>query len=65
MLGQIEWEKEAQLSVAALRAEAGRDISEPDYQELITGLVEDSPDFAALWARQDVRGTRAPIDEGR
>ena len=52
----IDWEKEAPLSVAALRAEAGRDLSEPDYQELITGLVDGSPDFAAMWARQDVRG---------
>ena len=52
----LDWEKEAPLSVAALRAEAGRDLSEPDYQELITGLVEGSPDFAAMWARQDVRG---------
>jgi hypothetical protein len=52
----LDWEKEAPLSVAALRAEAGRDLSEPDYQELITRLVEGSPDFAAMWARQDVRG---------
>ncbi|MBV9282110.1 MAG: helix-turn-helix domain-containing protein [Chloroflexi bacterium] len=54
----VEWEKEAALSVAAFRAEAGRDLSEPDYQELITELLESSPEFAAIWARQDVRGRR-------
>jgi transcriptional regulator with XRE-family HTH domain len=51
----VDWEKEAPLTVAALRAEAGRDLGEPDYQELINGLLEESPDFAAIWARQDVR----------
>jgi transcriptional regulator with XRE-family HTH domain len=52
----LDWEKEAPLSVAALRAEAGRDLAVPDYRELITELVEGSPEFAAIWARQDVRG---------
>jgi len=52
----LDWEKEAPLSVAALRAEAGRDLGEPDYQELITELIEGSREFAAIWARQDVRG---------
>ncbi len=54
----VEWEKEAPLTVAALRAEAGRDLSAPDYQELIADLLAGSPDFAALWARQEVRGRR-------
>jgi transcriptional regulator with XRE-family HTH domain len=54
----VEWEKEAALSVAALRAEAGRDLGDPDYEELITELLEGSPEFAAIWARQDVRGRR-------
>lgn len=51
----VNWEQEAALSVAAFRAEAGRDLSQPAYQELITDLLEGSPDFAVLWARQDVR----------
>jgi transcriptional regulator with XRE-family HTH domain len=54
----VEWEKEAALSVAAFRAEAGRDLGDPDYQELITELLESSPEFAVIWARQDVRGRR-------
>jgi transcriptional regulator with XRE-family HTH domain len=52
----LDWEHEAPLTVAALRAEAGRDLSEPDYKQLINELLEGSPDFAAIWARQDVRG---------
>jgi transcriptional regulator with XRE-family HTH domain len=52
----VEWEHEAALTVAALRAEAGGDLGEPDYQALIAELLEASPDFAAIWARQDVRG---------
>ena len=52
----VEWEKEAPLSVAALRAEAGRDLGEPDHQDLVIELLERSPEFAAIWARQDVRG---------
>src|SRR5439155_6984657 len=51
----VDWESEAALSVAALRAEIGGDLGEPDYQELITELLKASPDFAAIWARQDVR----------
>jgi hypothetical protein len=54
----VEWEKEAPLTVAALRAEAGRDLGDPDYQELIRDLLAGSPDFTAIWARQDVRGRR-------
>ena len=41
-----------------VRAEAGRDLSAPDYQELIADLLAGSPDFAAIWVRQDVRGRR-------
>jgi hypothetical protein len=34
----FDWEQEAALAVAAFRADAGRDLVEPDYQELITEL---------------------------
>lgn len=51
-----DWEEQVPLSVAALRAEAGRDLGDPDYQALINELLGGSPEFAALWARQDVRG---------
>jgi transcriptional regulator with XRE-family HTH domain len=54
----VDWEHEAALSVAAFRAEAGGDLGEPYYQELITELLAVDPDFARMWARQDVRGRR-------
>jgi hypothetical protein len=52
----VDWEQEAPLSIAALRAKAGRDLSDPDYKELIGSLLEQSTEFAAMWRRQDVRG---------
>jgi transcriptional regulator with XRE-family HTH domain len=57
----LDWEREVALAVAGFRADAGRDLVEADYQELITELLEGSPDFAAIWSRQDVRGRQ----EGR
>jgi transcriptional regulator with XRE-family HTH domain len=51
----VEWEHEAALAVAALRAEAGADLGAPDYQELIADLLAASPEFAAIWARQEVQ----------
>lgn len=57
----LDREHEVALAVAGFRAGAGRDLAEPDYQELITELIEGRADFAAIWARQDVRGRQ----EGR
>ena len=34
---------------------------DPDYQELISDLLEGSTEFAAIWARQDVRGRREAL----
>jgi len=39
----------------ALRGEAGRGHRRARHQELITEQVEGSPEFAVMWARQDVR----------
>jgi transcriptional regulator with XRE-family HTH domain len=61
----VDWETEAPLTVAAFRAEAGRDLSDPDYQELITALLQGSPEFEAIWARQDVRGRREGVKRFR
>ena len=52
----IDWENETAVAIAAFRADAGRDIGDPDYQELINDLVEMSPQWASLWTKQDVRG---------
>ena len=61
----VEWEREAPLSVAALRAEAGPDLGDSDYRDLIAELVEGSVEFAAMWARQDVRGRQEGITRFR
>jgi hypothetical protein len=42
--------------VASFRGEVAPFLDEPEFQELIADLLERSPEFAALWARQDVRG---------
>ncbi len=52
----IDWERETTLAVAGFRSDAGRDLVDPDYLELINELLEGSADFVAMWARQDVRG---------
>src|SRR4051794_2800641 len=57
----VDWEHEAALSVAAFRAEAGGGVGEPVYQALITELLAASPAFAAIWARQDVRGRQEGV----
>ncbi|HEV8634101.1 MAG TPA: helix-turn-helix transcriptional regulator [Chloroflexota bacterium] len=57
----VDWEQEAALAVAAFRAEAGGALGEPDYRELVAELLEGSPDFAAVWARQDVRGRQEAL----
>jgi hypothetical protein len=44
------------LSPRLRRVLDGWDLVEPDYQELISELLAGSADFAAIWARQDVRG---------
>jgi transcriptional regulator with XRE-family HTH domain len=51
----VDWELNAERAVAALRAEAGGDLGDPDYQLLVSELLAGSLDFAAIWARQDVR----------
>lgn len=57
----VDWEKEARLTVAAFRAEAGGDLSDPDYQELVAELLDSSPDFTVVWARQEVRGRQEAL----
>ena len=49
-----DWDKVATDTVAALRAEAGRDPSDRRLNELL-GELSHSDRFSALWARQDVR----------
>jgi hypothetical protein len=51
-----DWAREAELMVASFRGEVAPFLDEPEFQELIADLLERSPEFAGLWARQDVRG---------
>src|SRR5204862_961012 len=51
-----DWAREAEVMVASFQRSTAAYLDEPDFQELITDLREQSPEFAALWARHDVRG---------
>lgn len=51
-----DWKRQAERMVATFRADSAQYLEDPDVQELITELREQSPEFNALWARQDVHG---------
>jgi transcriptional regulator with XRE-family HTH domain len=51
----LDWEDIAVGHVAQLRVVAGSAPDAPDVTTLITGLLADSPDFARIWARYDVK----------
>ncbi|MFB9237724.1 helix-turn-helix transcriptional regulator [Plantactinospora siamensis] len=55
-----EWAVIAEGCVAALRAE-NPDPGDPRLVELVETLAPRSPDFARLWARQEVRAKRATV----
>ena len=50
-----DWEVFAQMCVAIMRAEAGRDPHDKDLQDLVGELSTRSDTFRDLWARHDVR----------
>ena len=51
----VDWERIAIGHVAQLRVVAGSAPDAPDVTALVTGLLADSPDFARIWARYDVK----------
>ncbi len=51
----VDWEDGAAMTVALLRAEAGREPYDQALRELIGELATLSEDFRALWASHDVR----------
>jgi transcriptional regulator with XRE-family HTH domain len=51
----IDWEVIAAGHVAHLRSVAGQNPDAPDIVALIDDLLMESPDFARLWARYDVK----------
>ncbi|MFI8276783.1 helix-turn-helix transcriptional regulator [Streptomyces sp. NPDC085929] len=56
-----DWEKAANSCVAEIRAAYGYEPESPRITEVVDTLCAKSPEFAALWARHEVRGkTRQP-----
>ncbi|MFE6845308.1 helix-turn-helix transcriptional regulator [Streptomyces sp. NPDC057686] len=56
-----EWEKAAHSCVAEIRAAYGYEPESPAITAVVGTLSAKSPEFAALWARHEVRGkTRQP-----
>ncbi|MFG1709636.1 helix-turn-helix domain-containing protein [Nonomuraea sp. M3C6] len=51
-----DWEDVARARVANLRAAAGADLAAPYVMSLVDELSRNSPDFARLWACQEVFG---------
>ncbi|WP_169251974.1 helix-turn-helix transcriptional regulator [Brevibacterium sp. 'Marine'] len=50
-----DWQKAADIAVALLHTEAGRDPSDEALTELVGELNTKSEDFRTLWAKHDVR----------
>ncbi len=53
-----EWEDHAKGLVAAFRADYARYRGEPLFDELISVLLQESPEFARWWSEPNVRGWR-------
>jgi transcriptional regulator with XRE-family HTH domain len=49
-----DWDELAPLSLAMFRADTARYAGDPDFDRLITLLMETSPEFRAWWPRHDV-----------
>ncbi|HEX9334677.1 MAG TPA: transcriptional regulator, partial [Pseudonocardiaceae bacterium] len=49
-----DYEQEIGYLVARLRADYGQHVGDPDWEEDIRRLSEVSPEFAEVWARQEV-----------
>jgi transcriptional regulator with XRE-family HTH domain len=52
-----DWENVARSAVARLRGLIGTDVDDPRLSALTAHLLEHSPDFSRLWARQDIQLT--------
>ena len=50
----VNYDEEVPYMVARLRAAYGRHVGDPDWEEDIRRLADLSPEFAELWARQEV-----------
>jgi transcriptional regulator with XRE-family HTH domain len=52
----LDYDREVPHLVARLRAAYGRHVGDPGWEEDIRRLADLSPEFASLWARQEVAG---------
>jgi transcriptional regulator with XRE-family HTH domain len=52
----LDYDREIPHLVARLRAAYGRHVGDPEWEEDIRRLADLSPEFASLWARQEVAG---------
>jgi transcriptional regulator with XRE-family HTH domain len=52
-----DWEARARICVAKFRADHGRHIGDPAFEDLITSLREASRDFCRAWRRHEVTNT--------
>lgn len=52
----VDWDEVARNSTAGFRVGHGRAPDDPRVREVLTGLLETSPEFRDLWARHDARG---------
>jgi transcriptional regulator with XRE-family HTH domain len=50
----VDWREVAETSLAMFRADSARYAGDPDFERLIAILQRVSPEFRALWPRQDV-----------
>lgn len=50
-----DWDRMTAATVAGLRSQHGSRVDDPELDALVSALAEQSPEFAALWARHDVR----------
>ncbi|MEV5711044.1 helix-turn-helix transcriptional regulator [Actinoallomurus sp. NPDC052274] len=52
----VDWHDVARNSVAGFRLGYGEAPDDPRIRQVLTELLEESPEFARLWARHDARG---------
>jgi len=57
----LDYDREVPHLVARLRAAYGRHVGEPEWEEDIRRLADLSPEFASLWARQEVAGPQERV----
>lgn len=56
-----DWSRAAVNTVAGFRFQAGASPSDPRARHLVRHLVQQSPEFAELWARHEARGKSAEV----